>query len=83
MFARPVAYTLVCLCLVLQGCASFLLPKAHRHPMQQGNLIDKEQRALLREGMTVEQVRYLVGNPTLIIVRMPISPLASSRTHRP
>ena len=49
----------------LHGCASFLLPSAHRHPMQQGNLIDPEDRALLRVGMTDEQVRYLIGEPAM------------------
>lgn len=65
MRSRCTVLTLMCLCLLLQGCAPFLLPKAHRHPMQQGNLIDPDQRNQLQAGMNRDQVRYLIGEPTM------------------
>ncbi len=71
MHVRTSVFLLAGLCLLLQGCAAFMLPKAHRHPMQQGNLIDAEQRALLREGMNTEQVRYLIGEPSLGNIAQP------------
>lgn len=66
MGLKPVSSAVVLVCLLaLQGCTSFLLPNAHRHPMQQGNLIDSERRELLRVGMNAQQVRYLIGDPAL------------------
>ena len=48
----------------LGACAS-LLPEAHKVEIQQGTIIDPETAAQLRIGMTREQVRFLLGNPTL------------------
>ena len=47
------------------GCANGLLPRAHRHAMQQGNMIDRSEIDQLQFGMTAEQVRYLLGNPVM------------------
>ena len=71
MRPRRTALPLIVLCVLLQGCASFLLPKAHRHPVQQGNLIDAEQRSQVREGMNREQVRFLIGEPTMANITQP------------
>jgi outer membrane protein assembly factor BamE len=49
----------------LAGCANGLLPRAHRHAMQQGNMIDRSEIDQLQFGMTAEQVRYLLGNPVM------------------
>lgn len=46
------------------GCAS-LLPDPHKIEVQQGTVIDPEKVDQLRTGMSREQVRYLLGNPTL------------------
>ena len=46
------------------GCAS-LLPDPHKIEVQQGTVIDPEKVDQLRTGMTREQVRYLLGKPTL------------------
>lgn len=50
---------------LLAGCANGLLPRAHRHAMQQGNMVDRSEIDQLKFGMTTEQVRYLLGNPVL------------------
>lgn len=50
---------------LLVGCANGLLPRAHRHAMQQGNMIDRSEIDQLQLGMTTEQVRYLLGNPVM------------------
>ncbi|MEM9601905.1 MAG: outer membrane protein assembly factor BamE [Pseudomonadota bacterium] len=64
MAVRAMAMAAWCV-FTLQACTTALLPSAHRHPMQQGNLIDLEQRAQLQVGMTQDQVRFLVGDPAL------------------
>lgn len=50
---------------LVAGCANGLLPRAHRHAMQQGNMIDRSEIDQLQFGMTAEQVRYLLGNPVM------------------
>ncbi len=35
----------------------------HRIDVQQGNALEEDEIALLREGMTPEQVRFLLGTP--------------------
>jgi|GEM_PF-1347376 len=49
----------------LSGCANGFLPKAHRHAMQQGNMIERASIDKLENGMSTEQVRYLLGNPVI------------------
>ncbi|MGB0867125.1 MAG: outer membrane protein assembly factor BamE [Granulosicoccaceae bacterium] len=49
----------------LAGCANGFLPKAHRHAMQQGNMIERSDIERLQLGMNSEQVRYLLGNPVI------------------
>ncbi|GEM_PF-310342 len=62
--------TLSALSLCLSGCQSlnkyvpnFISP--HKVEIQQGNVITPEQVAQLKEGMTRDQVRFLLGTPLL------------------
>ena len=66
-FALTLALTLVAL---LAGCAS-LLPEAHKIEVQQGTLLDPEAVARIEPGMTRDQVRFLLGNPTITDVFHP------------
>ncbi len=50
---------------LIAGCANGFLPRAHRHAMQQGNLIERSEVDRLRVGMNTEQVQYLLGNPVI------------------
>ena len=50
----------------LSGCGNPIwLPPAHKIDVQQGNLVEPEQIAALREGMTREQVQSILGQPVL------------------
>ncbi|WP_156770363.1 outer membrane protein assembly factor BamE [Bordetella bronchialis] len=53
---------------VLAGCSSDKWGFPYKAPVQQGNWITSEQVALLRPGMTREQVRFALGSPTLTSV---------------
>jgi outer membrane protein assembly factor BamE len=52
----------------LAGCSSGKWGFPYKAPVQQGNWITSEQVALLRPGMTREQVRFVLGSPTLTSV---------------
>nr|WP_275694137.1 outer membrane protein assembly factor BamE [Alcaligenes ammonioxydans] len=49
----------------LSACGSSKWGFPYRADIQQGNWITAEQVARLQPGMTREQVRYLLGSPTL------------------
>ena len=49
----------------LSGCTGSQWGFPYRVGVQQGNWITKDQVALLRPGMTREQVRFALGTPTL------------------
>jgi outer membrane protein assembly factor BamE len=49
----------------LSGCTSSKWGFPYKSGVQQGNWITKDQVALLRPGMTREQVRFALGTPTL------------------
>ncbi len=51
--------------LALAGCSSDKWGFPYRHSVQQGNWITKEQVAQLKPGMTPNQVRFVLGSPTL------------------
>lgn len=51
--------------LVLSACGTGNWGFPYRADVQQGNWITAEQVSRLRPGMTREQVRYLLGSPTL------------------
>lgn len=61
--ARALLPLLAALCLA--GCAGdpFWLPRAHKISIQQGNLLNEEQLALIETGMPREQVSSLIGAP--------------------
>ena len=50
---------------VLSGCSPNKWGFPYKVGVQQGNWITKDQVALLRPGMTREQVRFALGTPTL------------------
>lgn len=55
------------LLIYLLASATFLLGacSAHKIDVQQGNVLEPENVAQLRIGMTAKQVRFLLGSPTL------------------
>ncbi|WP_397476017.1 outer membrane protein assembly factor BamE [Pusillimonas sp.] len=53
------------LALVLSACGSTKWGFPYRADVQQGNWVTAEQVARLEQGMTREQVRYVLGTPTL------------------
>lgn len=69
--AKPLASNLrnsvaVCvMALVLSACGSTKWGFPYRADVQQGNWVTAEQVARLEQGMTREQVRYVLGTPTL------------------
>ncbi|MFK7160240.1 outer membrane protein assembly factor BamE [Marinospirillum sp. MEB164] len=54
--------TFVFFALFLSGCGLF---SPFQQEIQQGNLLDQDDVAQLREGMTAEQVTFLLGSPLL------------------
>lgn len=52
----------------LAGCSNEKWGFPYRHSVQQGNWITQEQVATLQVGMTREQVRFVLGSPTLTSV---------------
>lgn len=50
------------------GALSACSLKPYRIDIQQGNVVTAEQVAQLKEGMTRDQVRYLLGTPLLVDV---------------
>ncbi|WP_019936482.1 outer membrane protein assembly factor BamE [Bordetella sp. FB-8] len=53
------------LALALAGCSSDKWGFPYRHSVQQGNWVTQEQVAQLKPGMTRNQVRFVLGSPTL------------------
>lgn len=65
--ASPAVLALVCAAL-LAGCG---VPRAlgiapYRIEVQQGNFVSQEMTAQLKEGMSKEQVRQIMGTPLLV-----------------
>ena len=61
--------TLVILSLVLatlSGCSNLRFPGVYRVDIPQGNFVTSDMVAELHAGMTPEQVRYVLGMPTLV-----------------
>lgn len=52
----------------LAGCSNEKWGFPYRASVQQGNWITKEQVDMLQQGMTREQVRFVLGSPTLTSV---------------
>jgi outer membrane protein assembly factor BamE len=62
------AFAIAAITVALAGCSSGKWGFPYKAPVQQGNWITSEQVALLRTGMTREQVRFALGSPTLTSV---------------
>lgn len=61
-----IALTTAPLLVALSGCGNPIwLPPAHKIDVQQGNLIEQEQITQLREGMSRDEVRRVLGQPVL------------------
>lgn len=50
---------------LLAGCSSLRFPGVYRIDIPQGNVVTQEMLASLEPGMTAEQVRFVLGPPTL------------------
>jgi len=61
---RFIALSLL-LTVLLAGCSSLRFPGVYRIDIPQGNVITGEMLADLEPGMTPEQVRFVLGPPTL------------------
>lgn len=59
----PVAIVLL---LCLGGCSSLRFPGVYRVDIPQGNFVNSDMLAKLQPGMTPEQVRYVMGVPSLV-----------------
>ena len=66
-FASRVRASLVLIAILatLAGCSSSRWGFPYRAGVQQGNWLTKDQVAVLRPGMTAEQVRFALGTPSL------------------
>ncbi|MDN5869365.1 MAG: outer membrane protein assembly factor BamE [Nitrococcus sp.] len=51
--------------LPLSGCSLSQLPFVYRPALEQGTVLSKEKIAKLRPGMTPQQVKFLLGTPTI------------------
>ena len=56
---------LAAILVTLAGCSSSRWGFPYRSGVQQGNWLTKEQVAVLRPGMTSEQVRFALGTPAI------------------
>ncbi|MEJ2130539.1 MAG: outer membrane protein assembly factor BamE [Gammaproteobacteria bacterium] len=58
---------LIVLALTLSGCAlkRIGIPKVHRIPIQQGNVITQDMVDKLKPGMTKRQVLFVMGEPVV------------------
>lgn len=50
---------------LLAGCSNLRFPGVYRIDIPQGNFVTEDMLTELRPGMTAEQVRYVLGPPTL------------------
>lgn len=50
---------------LLAGCSTLRFPGVYRIDIPQGNFVTEDMLTELRPGMTPEQVRYVLGPPTL------------------
>ncbi|MGV0953913.1 MAG: outer membrane protein assembly factor BamE [Fluviibacter sp.] len=62
---RGVGFGLLLGVLLLNGCAVERYFLEYRVNVQQGNVVEQKNIALLRPGMTRDQVRYVLGTPLL------------------
>lgn len=50
---------------LLSGCSVSQLPFVYRPALEQGTVLSVDKIALLRPGMTPQQVQFLLGTPTI------------------
>lgn len=64
---RPISISAaLATCLLLTACASDSFFYPHRIDVRQGNYVDQRMVSQLRQGMTREQVRYVLGSPLVV-----------------
>ncbi len=51
--------------LLSSSCSTFRFPGVHRITIQQGNVISQAMIDKLKPGMTMGQVRFVLGNPVI------------------
>lgn len=51
--------------LLLTGCSNLDFPGVYRIDIPQGNIVTRDMLSQLKPGMTPDQVRYVLGPPTL------------------
>ena len=57
------------LCMLLSACTNshnMTFFSVHKPSIQQGNILIEETVALLRPGLTKEQIKYLLGTPLIV-----------------
>lgn len=62
-------FLLACICLALASCSSEgtrKLPGVYRVDIQQGNVIEQEMLDKLKPGMSMDQVHFIMGTPTIV-----------------
>ena len=58
--------SLLVLTLLSAGCSSLRFPGVYRIDIPQGNFVTEDMLGQLQPNMTPEQVRYVLGQPTLV-----------------
>ncbi|MEY1660865.1 outer membrane protein assembly factor BamE [Alcanivorax sp. REN37] len=72
MMQRPYRFSTIVLCsllgvtLLASGCSSLRFPGVYRIDIPQGNFVTEDMLSQLEPGMSAEQVRYVLGQPTLL-----------------
>jgi outer membrane protein assembly factor BamE len=56
----------ITLSVALAGCSNIRFPGVYRIDIPQGNFVTEDMLGQLNPGMTAEQVRYVMGMPTLV-----------------
>ncbi len=55
---------LILLCLsLISGCSWLKFPSIHKVTVHQGNIVNQEMVSKLQIGMTMSQVKYILGTP--------------------
>lgn len=66
MSRKSILFLLLPLTLFLSGCGTTHFPGVYRIDIAQGNFVTDKMLAKLEVGMTPEQVRFVMGPPTLV-----------------
>ncbi len=51
---------------LMAGCSELHFPGVYRIDIEQGNLVDEDMLSTLKDGMTADQVKFVMGAPQLI-----------------